>query len=67
MSYESDNRPDEIHIYAASLTECDDVAPSGHVFASEQLSWFGFADQLPRYAASSACGVRPVRVGPRRP
>jgi hypothetical protein len=65
LTYESERIPDEVHCYAASLAAPADVAPSGHVHASDQLPWFEVLDRLPRYATSGRGGAQPIRVGPR--
>lgn len=66
MSYEHDNLPDEVHLYAASLDDPAGavVVPSRHVFVAEQLPWFDVHDALPRYATTSQGGTKPVGVGP---
>jgi hypothetical protein len=54
-----------VHLYAATLDDPAHVAPSRHVFVAEQLPWFEIADDLPRYAATSRGGAKPLRTGPR--
>jgi hypothetical protein len=66
LTYENDRIPDEVHLYAASLSDPAGVVPDRHVFVSEQLPWFEVLDELPRYATTSRGGVAPVRVGPQR-
>jgi hypothetical protein len=66
LTYENERMPDEVHLYAASLSSPVDVAPERHVFVAEQLSWFEVLDGLPRYAATSR-GAVPLRTGPRTP
>ena len=63
LTYEPDQLPDEVHIYAASLDEPMDVDPSRHVFVEEQLPWFEVQDQLPRYGVGSK-GAEPLSIGP---
>jgi hypothetical protein len=48
MAYEHDDYPEEIHLYAASLTDPSDFAPERHDFAEERLPWFDVKDHLPR-------------------
>jgi hypothetical protein len=67
LTYENDHMADEVHLYAASLSDPAGVSPDRHVFVSEQLPWLEVLDELPRYAASSRPGVAPSRVGPKRP
>jgi len=47
MSYQWDGAPDEMHFYAASLSDPDAVTPTGHDFADERLSWIHLADVPP--------------------
>jgi hypothetical protein len=65
LIYENDKMPDEIDLYAASLSNGAAVAPTRHVFAGEQLPWFEVHDDLPRYATTMRSGAPPIRRGPR--
>jgi len=65
LTYESERVPDEVHLYAASLSDPTHVVPSRHVHAEEQLPWFEVLDDLPRFAASSRGGASPIHIGPR--
>ena len=65
LTYESERIADEVHIYAASLTDPGDVKPQRHVFVDEQLPWLETIDRLPRFARTSRGGARPIRHGPR--
>jgi len=67
LTYENERMPDEVHIYAALLTDPSRVSPSRHVFVEEQLPWFETADLLPRFATTSRRGAQPIRHGPRKP
>src|SRR5262245_35255560 len=67
LTYENERIPDEVHLYAASLSNPVDVAPSRHVFVSEQLPWFEVIDDLPRYETSSRHGATPTHRGSRTP
>ena len=49
VAYESDRYPREIHFYAASLEQPNDIAPQFHVHCEEKLSWVILGDDLPRY------------------
>jgi len=64
LTYENESIPDEVHLYAASLSDQGSVVPTGHVHVSAQLSWFEVLDELPRYANDYGPGVAPIRVGP---
>jgi hypothetical protein len=66
LTYENERLPDEVHVYAASLSDPARVTPRRHVFVSEQLPWFEVFDELPRYATTSRGGVVPIRVGPQQ-
>jgi hypothetical protein len=65
LTWENERLPDEIHLYAASLSDPTQVQPERHVFAREQLPWFEVADQLPRFEGTSRGGAEPVRYGPK--
>ena len=65
LLYENDKMPDEIDLYAASLSDPTTVAPTRHVFAGEQLPWFEVHDGLPRYATTMRSGAPPIRRGHR--
>ena len=67
LTYENERMPNEVHIYAASLSDPAGVVPSRHVFVAEQLPWLEVLDALPRYATTSGGGAAPVRIGHRRP
>ncbi len=63
MTYEHERFPGEVHLYAVSLADPSQVAPSRHVFADEQLDWFEVHDHLPRFGATSR--TTPLRHGPK--
>lgn len=65
LVYENERLPDEIHLLACALADPQDVQPSAHVFAGEQLSWFECADELPRYEKIRR-NATPIRQGPRK-
>ncbi len=67
LTYEKDQLPDEVHLYATSLDDPANpiVKPSRHIFVDEQLPWFEVHDELPRYATTSQGGAEPLRIGPR--
>ena len=48
MAYRTARRPDEIHLYAASLDESSGFAPEAHEFWAERVDWVQLADDLPR-------------------
>jgi hypothetical protein len=66
LTYENVRVPDEVHLYAASLSDPTGVVADGHVHVLEQLSWFEVLDELPRYANEGGGGAVPIRVGPKR-
>lgn len=65
LTYENDQLPDEVHLYAASLADPSGVVVSRHVFVEDQLDWFEIQDDLPRYATTSQGGAEPIRHGPK--
>lgn len=48
MAYASQRFPDEIHFYAASMTDPEAYRPTVHFHADERLSWLHLADDLPQ-------------------
>ena len=48
LCYESETRPDEVHLYAATLDDPERVAPTRHDFWDERVPWLTFGDGLPR-------------------
>lgn len=53
MAYESDEYPDEIHFYAASLEDSRDFVPERHVYFAEHVPWVTLGDDLPRHDGDS--------------
>jgi len=49
LAYVTDKLPDEIHGYAASLTDPAEFAPQAHFFHAEALPWLHIQDDLPRH------------------
>lgn len=49
LSYETDNFPDEIHLYICTLDDPERFIPQFHIFYAEHISWFIVADDLPRH------------------
>ena len=49
LTYENEQRPDEIDVLACALADPAAVHPEAHIFVAERLPWFDTADQLPRY------------------
>jgi len=47
MAYQAARYPDEIHFYAATLTDPDHFKATGHVHSDEMLSWVHLSDGLP--------------------
>ncbi|MBX2837802.1 MAG: GFA family protein [Gammaproteobacteria bacterium] len=54
MAYESTKFPDEMHFYAAALTDPDSVRPTEHYHYQEKLAWLHLSDDLPKHSGSSA-------------
>ncbi|WP_119166875.1 GFA family protein [Algihabitans albus] len=52
LAYQSDRWPDEIHLYAASLSGPEEVTPQFHAHFQEHLPWLELADPLPHNAGS---------------
>ena len=48
MAFETDQRPDEIDLYAATLDDHSDFTATKHVFWNERVSWLSVADGLPK-------------------
>ena len=67
LAYEAERAPNEIHLYAGTLTDAAGLVPEGHVHAAEQLPWFEILDDLPRWARGRRRGEPPLRRGPRQP
>lgn len=53
ISFETNTRPNEIDLYAASLVHPEAVTPESHVHHAERVSWMNLDDDLPRFSASS--------------
>ena len=66
LTYEAERIADEIHLYAAALSDPTRVVPQRHVFVDEQLPWLETVDKLPRFAQTSRGGAKPLRYGPKR-
>jgi hypothetical protein len=49
IAYETDRRPDEVDLYAASLEDPETYRPQEHVYTAERLPWFDVRDDLPRH------------------
>lgn len=52
MSFEGERWPDEIHLYAGTLSDPAEFAPREHVHVAEKLPWFEVSDTLPRHPGS---------------
>ncbi len=48
MAYRADSFPDEIHFYAATLTDQTAFVPTVHVHSDEMVPWISLSDDLPR-------------------
>ena len=47
MFYQTDRFPNEMHFYAALLTNPEAIKPTAHFNADEMLSWIHLSDTLP--------------------
>jgi hypothetical protein len=47
IAYEGQGKPDEVHLYAATLDDSSHLQPSAHDFYDEHVSWLKLADGLP--------------------
>jgi len=54
IAYESKAFPDEIHLYAATLTDSAEFRPEFHVHHAEKVPWIELADDLPKFPHGSA-------------
>lgn len=48
MAFEGDDFPDEIFLYAGSLENIDDYAPTTHTHYGERTPWLRIEDDLPK-------------------
>jgi hypothetical protein len=48
VSYEYNGKPDEIHLYAASLDDSRDFEAQRHDFWNERVPWIAVCDDLPK-------------------
>ncbi len=46
MSYQTDQRPNEMHFYAATLDHQDHYKPTGHDHFDERVAWISIEDDL---------------------
>ncbi|MGX9357478.1 GFA family protein [Roseobacteraceae bacterium S113] len=53
MSFESQDWPGELHLYAASLEDPARFQPQMHCHHAEHLGWLEITDDLPRYAQTA--------------
>ncbi len=64
LAYATEERPQHIDLYLASLDDPAAVVPQSHVHVQEQLPWFEILDDKPRYLVTGREGG-PIRHGPR--
>ncbi len=60
LSCESDGYRNEIYLVIGAFDEPDRLPPTAHVHVAQKISWFEFANGLPRFAASA---VGPATAG----
>ena len=66
MAYAGARWPGEVHLFHGTLADPEQWPPTAHAHVTEQVQWFEISDHLPRYAATSGKGAKPVRSGPKR-
>lgn len=49
MSYDWSGKPDEIHLYAATLDDSSDFMAQRHDFWNERVAWLHVEDDLPKH------------------
>ena len=49
LTYEHDERPDEVDIATCSLDDADAFPPTHHAYLQDDLTWVRFGDGLPSY------------------
>lgn len=49
LSYETEDYPEETHLYAASLDDPALYKPAAHIFWSERLPWTAESGTLPKF------------------
>ena len=49
VSFETDKRPMEIDLYAASLIDPEQFVPQAHYHYAERQNWIKLDDRLPKY------------------
>lgn len=49
MGFEADHYPGGMHLYAATLSDPENFAPTFHVNYQSKLSWLKLDDDLPKY------------------
>ncbi len=53
MTYQSDQWPEETHLYAATLDDASAFIPEAHYHWAERLQWVAIHDGLPKHQASA--------------
>lgn len=53
MTYKNAIWPNEIHLYAATLDDPNQVTPQAHFHYAERLPWVSVTDDLPKYPGSA--------------
>ena len=54
ITYESTRFSDYVQLHLGTLDNPDSVIPEAHVHTAEKVDWFEVADELPRFAGSTA-------------
>jgi hypothetical protein len=54
LTFEEEDRPDDVDITTCSLDDPGKLPPQKHIFTRSKLAWVKLADGLPEYKASSS-------------
>ncbi len=54
LTFEEEDRPEQIDVTTCSLDDPTRLAPQKHIFTRSKLPWVRLADGLPEYPASSS-------------
>jgi hypothetical protein len=60
VSFETDKRPVEIDLYAASLIDPEQFVPHAHYHYAERQNWIKLDDGLPKYCAGETGPADPA-------
>ncbi|MGQ0662083.1 MAG: GFA family protein [Pseudomonadota bacterium] len=60
LSWQHDERPDEIDLTVGTLDRPEDVPPSEHLWTESAIAWLNIADGLPRHPRQRGSGKAPA-------